>query len=250
MRATVGTSGWVYADWRGSFYPRGVPQRAWLGWFAERFPTVEVNASFYRLPTPGTFERWREETPDGFTFAVKASRYVTHVRRLRDAAQPVATLWERASLLGGKLGPVLFQLPPGFAVELELLRAFLGVLPRGMLPAFEFRDASWDAPEVLSALDAAGAAWVLADRPGARSPSHVTGGWSYVRFHQGTRAASGYPLPKLRRWADLLAALPADRVFAYFNNDTGGAAIRDARTLMRLLEERQVSVDAAQNSER
>jgi uncharacterized protein YecE (DUF72 family) len=250
MRATIGTSGWVYADWRGRFYPEGVPQRAWLGWFAQRFPTVEVNASFYRLPTPATFERWREETPDGFTFAVKASRFITHIRRLRDAAEPVETFWDRSLLLGEKLGPVLFQLPPGFSADVDLLRAFLRTLPRGMLPAFEFREASWDAPQVLAALEAANAAWVLADRPGTRVSPHVTGGWSYVRFHQGTRAGPGYRRAKLRRWADRLAALPADRAFVYFNNDPGGAAVRDARTLTELLEERGVPVDRAQNSER
>ncbi len=244
MRATVGTSGWVYPDWRGAFYPRGLPQRDWLPWFAERFPTVEVNASFYALPAPATFARWREATPEGFTFAVKASRYVTHIRRLRDAEAPVATFWERALALGDKLGPVLFQLPPGFVADVGLLHAFLQTLPRQMRAAFEFRDASWDTEEVRTALDAVDAAWVLADRPGWRVPLHVTGGWSYVRFHQGTRSAPGYPRAKLRRWADRIAGLPADRTFVYFNNDQGGAATEDARSLADLLAERGVTMPA------
>jgi uncharacterized protein YecE (DUF72 family) len=233
----VGTSGWQYDSWRGAFYPPGLPKRAWLGFFAERFPTVEVNNTFYRLPNPASFERWRTETPGRFVVTVKASRYLTHVRRLRDCRQPVETFWERARLLGSKLGPVLFQLPPHFGVDADLLRAFLGVLPAGMRPAFEFRDRSWEHAEVYDLLDEAGAAFVLADRPGARVPPVMTGGWSYVRFHEGRPGVADYPREKLRRWASRIAASGATETFVYFNNDPDGAAVRDAMALTAMLRE-------------
>src|SRR6266704_892516 len=184
----VGTSGWQYRDWKDRFYPAGLPQREWLPFFSERFPTVEVNNSFYRLPTEDVFVRWREASA------------------------------------------------PRFGVDVELLRAFLGVLPSPMRAAFEFRDPSWDRPEVLEALDRAGAASVLANRPGWRVPHTVTGGWSYIRFHQGTPSAPGYTRDKLRRWTERIAGLEASDVYVYFNNDTGGAAVRDAATLIDLLE--------------
>jgi uncharacterized protein YecE (DUF72 family) len=234
----VGTSGWQYAHWRNRFYPRGLPQRAWLDHYTSVFATVELNNSFYRLPKEETFDRWREATPNAFLFAVKASRYITHIRRLREASDPVDLFWSRASRLRAKLGPVLFQLPPNFKADPPLLAEFVAELPRGMRAAFEFRDDSWRSDEVLEILDGAGAAWVLADRPGWRVPEIVTGGWSYVRFHQGRPFHPAYAGSKLRRWADRIAASEAVDRFAYFNNDALGAAPEDALTLMRLLRER------------
>jgi uncharacterized protein YecE (DUF72 family) len=231
----VGTSGWQYDDWRGPFYPAELPKRAWLRFLATRFPTVEINNSFYRLPSAEAFGRWRDETPEGFVVALKASRFITHIRRMRDCRDPVELLWNRSMELGPRLGPVLFQFPPRFPADLERLRGFLPVLPRGMRAAFEFRDPSWETDEVLEALDEAGAAFVLADRPGARVRDVVTGGWAYIRFHQGRALAPGYTRTKLRRWADRIRGFPARDVFAYFNNDTGGAAVRDAITLTELL---------------
>ena len=235
MDVRIGTSGWVYRDWKGTIYPAEVPQRRWLEYIAERFPTVELNASFYRLPPRRTFEGWRQRVPPGFVFAVKMSRYLTHIRRLREPEEPIARFWEAATGLGRALGPVLFQFPPRFGVELALLRDTLALLPDGMRAAFEFRDASWETDEVLAALDARGAAWVLADRPNARVRPHVTGGWSYLRFHRGTEHGSDYPTAKLRRWADKIAALPVDVAYVYFNNDPGGAAVRDAEQLRAML---------------
>ena len=236
MEVRIGTSGWVYRDWREHVYPPGLPQGRWLEHVAERFPTVELNASFYRLPPRTTFEGWRTRVPSGFRFAVKMSRYLTHVRRLRDPEEPLARFWQAATGLGPALGPVLFQFPPRFGVELELLRRTLSILPPSMRAAFEFRDASWETDEVLAALDAAGAAWVLADRPGARVRPHVTGGWSYLRFHRGTEDGFDYPREKLRRWAEKIASLPAGEVYVYFNNDPGGAAVRDAEHLRSVLD--------------
>jgi uncharacterized protein YecE (DUF72 family) len=240
----VGTSGWQYRDWRGTFYPGKLPQREWLRFFATRFPTVEVNNSFYRLPEESSFERWRDETPEGFVVTVKASRYITHIRRLREARDSVELFLSRARLLRGKLGPVLFQLPPRFRADVELLERFLRGLPTGIRAAFEFRDRSWEEPAVYECLDRAGAAWVMPDRPGWRVPTVVTGGWSYVRFHQGGHGwlESDYARDKLRRWADRIAGLDATDVWVYFNNDQGGAAVRDAAAFMDLMERRGAKV--------
>jgi uncharacterized protein YecE (DUF72 family) len=235
-RVHVGTSGWQYRDWRGAFYPRDLPQRDWLPYFAHRFGTVEVNNSFYRLPERATFERWREQTPPGFIVTVKASRFITHLKRLKDPQDPVALFWERATGLGDRLGPVLFQLPPRFRADPDRLRRFLAVLPEAARPAFEFRDDSWLTDEVFSMLDAAGAALVWPDRPGAKVDLPVVAGWLYVRFHQGTRSGPDYRRDKLRRWASRIAAADARESFLYFNNDPTGAAIRDARAMIELLE--------------
>ncbi len=236
----VGTSGWQYRDWKGPFYPQDLPQREWLGFYTTRFSTVELNNSFYRLPEAETFDRWRRETPAGFVMTVKASRFITHLKRLHDPKDPVDLLWERATQLGPRLGPVLFQLPPRFAADPDRLAGLLEVLPAKMHAAFEFRDPSWHTPPVFELLDRAGAALVWADRPRANVDLPVTGGWTYVRFHQGGTRAPGYRKEKLRRWADRIAEIDADEGWIYFNNDTGGAAPRDAVTLRSLLRERRV----------
>ena len=239
----VGTSGWQYASWKnGAFYPKGVPQRAWLEHYVSRFPTVELNNSFYRLPDERTFAGWRSRVPKGFVFVVKASRYITHVRRLRDSSDPVELFWARATGLGDRLGPILFQTPPTLKADDRLLSDFLSVLPTGMRAAFEFRHDSWRHDEVFDLLDRAGAAWVLADRPRWRVPLVVTGGWSYVRFHQGRPSRPGYSADKLRTWADRISALPATDTFVYFNNDPQAAAPRDALRLMDLLHKRGQAV--------
>jgi uncharacterized protein YecE (DUF72 family) len=234
----IGTSGWQYDDWSGRFYPPKMPKSQWLAHFSARFPTVEVNNTFYRLPKEDAFVRWRRQTPSGFIVTVKASRYITHIRRLREAEDAVKLFWTRCRGLGDKIGPVLFQLPPRFPADPDRLRSFCRHLPKAMRPAFEFRDASWQCPATHQILDEAGAAFVLADSPGARVPDVVTGGWSYVRFHKGTRVSPGYTKAKLSRWADRLAAMDASDIFVYFNNDTGGAALRDAVTLFDILRRR------------
>ena len=234
----LGTSGWQYDDWKGRFYPPKLPKSQWLPFFAERFPTVEVNNTFYRLPGEAAFERWRDTSPPGFVVTVKASRYLTHIRRLRDPREPLKLFWTRARRLGPKLGPVLVQLPPRFPADHDRLRAFCRLLPKGMRTAFEFRDRSWETDETYAILDHAGAAFVMADWPGVQAPNVVTGGWSYIRFHKGTKLTPGYTSAKLRRWADRIADLRADDVFLYFNNDTGGAALRDAATLGEMLRKR------------
>jgi uncharacterized protein YecE (DUF72 family) len=245
----VGTSGWQYDDWSGRFYPDGLPKSRWLDYFSTRFASVEINNTFYRLPNEESFARWGRETPDGFVVTVKASRYITHIRRLRDAGDSVNLFWTRCRRLGPRLGPVLFQLPPRFPADPDRLRAFCRQLPKTMRAAFEFRDRSWERAETYRILHEAGAAFVLADSPGARVPAAITSGWSYVRFHKGTMVTPGYTRPKLRRWADRIAAMDAADVFVYFNNDTGGAAPRDAAILRDMLRERGCDVArAAQES--
>jgi uncharacterized protein YecE (DUF72 family) len=238
----VGTSGWQYDDWRGRLYPPDLPKTRWLDHFSQRFPTVEVNNTFYRLPGPEAFVRWRDSSADGFVVTIKASRFITHIRRLRDCREPVRLLWTRCRRLGHKLGPVLFQLPPRFPADPDRLRAFCRVLPDSMRPAFEFRDRSWETEEVFEILDYAGAAFVWADSPGSRVSEAITGGWAYVRFHKGSRVRPDYSRSKLRRWADRLSAIDAREIFVYFNNDTGGAAVRDAGVLTRYLSERAAGV--------
>jgi uncharacterized protein YecE (DUF72 family) len=238
----VGTSGWQYDDWRGPLYPEGLPKRGWLRHFSQRFPVVEVNNTFYMLPKEETFVRWREGSAEGFRFVVKASRYITHIRRLRDCRDTLGLLWSRIRRLGRKLGPVLFQLPPNLRADLGLLEGFLTLLPDRPAAAFEFRHPSWETDEVHRLLDDAGSALVLADRPRARVAPIVTGGWSYVRFHQGHPGGPGYRRAKLRRWAERLLSLDADETYVFFNNDPTGAAVRDARTLTDLLAARHAPV--------
>jgi len=233
----IGTSGWVYPHWRARFYPRGLPQARWLEHYARRFPTVEVNNSFYRLPPPGVFTAWRERTPREFIFAVKASRYITHVRRLRDARPALEVFWDRAVHLAPKLGPVLFQLPPRFRVDLARLDAFLAALPRSLRPVLEFRDPSWHVREVYALLQRHGAAYCIMVAPALRCEPVVTARTLYVRFHApgGTRPAFGRR--RLQPWADRIRDLmrEAESGWIYFNNDAEGAAVEDADTLRDLL---------------
>jgi len=238
----VGTSGWQYRDWRERFYPMGLPQRSWLSFYASRFATTELNSSFYRLPEVSSFERWKAETPHGFVIAVKASRFLTHLKRLEDPEEAVTRLWSRTQALGRRLGPVLFQLPPSLQADHGRLAGLLACLPAGMRAAFEFRDRSWNSDRTYRMLDEAGAALVWADRPATAIRLPITSAWAYIRFHQGSPRTPGYPRRKLARWADRIADLQSEQTWIYFNNDTGGAAVRDATTLVSLLEDRGAPV--------
>jgi uncharacterized protein YecE (DUF72 family) len=233
----VGTSGWQYRDWRNSFYPRGEAQSEWLRHYAARFATVELNNPFYRLPERSTFERWRETTPDDFAFAVKMSRYLTHVRRLREPEEPVHRFFERAEGLGEKLGPVLLQLPPTLEVDLGRLADTLDRFPAGVRVAVEPRDDSWFGDGLRSLLEERGAALCLADSPRRDTPVWRTAGWGFVRFHEGQAAPRPcYGERALATWAERTASLwdaQAD-VFCYFNNDARACAVRDAVTFARL----------------
>jgi uncharacterized protein YecE (DUF72 family) len=245
MPLHVGTSGWQYRDWRGGLYPEGLPQRAWLAHYATSFGTVEVNNAFYRLPEQSVFERWRAETPPGFVVAVKASRYLTHVRRLRDPAEPVARLAERAAGLGDRLGPYLLQLPPSLRADADRLDACLRAFPAGARVAVECRHESWWADDVRAVLERRSAALCWADRGGRPlAPLWATAGWGYLRLHEGTASPPPeYGRTALGTWLDRLAAAwrlgpGGDDAYVYFNNDHGGAAVRNARTLVRMAERR------------
>ncbi len=209
----------------------------WLAHYTAHFDTVELNASFYRLPTAEHFARWREQTPDGFLFAVKGNRFITHLKRLREPAEPLARFFEHASALGPRLGPVLWQLPPGFRRDLERLGAFLAALPEGRQRAFEFRHESWFCEPVYDVLRAYDAALCLADRGGGTTPLVRTASWVYVRLHGGLGENWRYLDTQLAAWAERIAAYRAGGapVYAYFNNDPHGHAVYDAQRLRALL---------------
>lgn len=231
----VGTSGWQYADWRGLVYPAKLPQRRWLEHYTTMFDTVEVNATFYRLPQTAAIERWAQTLPAEFVMTIKASRYLTHVKRLSEPGEPVARLLERIQPLRdrGLLGPVLLQLPPNLPASPELLATTLEQFPRNVRVAVEPREASWFTPKVRVVLERYGAALVWADRGGrATSPLWQTCDWLYLRLHHG-RHDWAYDDGDLRRWARRLAE--AADGYVYANNDPGGAAVRDAARMRTLL---------------
>jgi len=235
----IGCSGWNYAHWRnGVFYPPRLPSHRWLDWYARFFDTVEVNMTFYRLPKPEVVQRWVDETPDGFDFTVKASRYLTHVKRLRDTGEGVARFLERIEPLRqaqSKLGPLLWQLPPDFRRDDERLAAALERLPPGR-HCFEFRHESWFAEEVLDLLRSHGVALVIGhDRRRPFQTLDLTTDWTFVRFHGGARGGRGnYSATELDEWAERIAGfgVPA---WVYFNNDREGFAVRNALRLKELL---------------
>jgi uncharacterized protein YecE (DUF72 family) len=245
----VGTSGWQYRDWRGRFYPDKLPQRAWLEWYASAFATVEVNNAFYRLPERGTFENWRKRTPGDFVVTVKMSRYLTHIKRLRDPREPVARFLDRADGLGGKLGPVLLQLPPSLRADIDLLDAVLAEFPARVRVAVEPRHPSWWVPAARDTLRRRGAALCWADRLGRPvTPLWRTADFGYLRLHEGrARPRPGYGRRALGTWLDRVADTfePGCDTFVYFNNDPGGAAVRDAITLAGLARRRGVEVTRA-----
>ena len=234
----IGTSGWNYKHWRGIFYPRDLPPRDWLGFYARHFDTVEINYSFYRLPSRENFAAWGEEAPAGFLFAVKANRFITHLKRLREPEEPLGRFFERAAALGRTFGPVLWQLPPHFHRDEQRLAEFLAALPRDCQHAFEFRHDSWFVQSVYDALAAHDAALCLADRGGGTSPLEITASWTYVRFHGGLGDGWAYRDGQLSTWAERIASYRARGlpVYAYFNNDPHGYAIADGRRLRALLD--------------
>lgn len=233
----VGCSGWQYRHWRGDFYPADQPMSRWLEWYARTFDTVEVNNSFYRLPEAATFDAWRARVPAGFIFAVKASRYLTHLKRLKDPIEPIERFFDRASHLLDKLGPVLYQLPPHWGCDPDRLRAFLRAVPPRRLQAMEFRDPDWYRDEVFRLLERHGFALCVHDMSGSASPQLAVGPFVYVRLHGPARYAGRYPDAMLRDWAAWLARAHrgGKDAYVYFNNDVGGHAPRDALRLKRML---------------
>jgi uncharacterized protein YecE (DUF72 family) len=234
----IGTSGYVYPHWRkGVFYPLGLAAKQELAYYAARFRTVELNNPFYRLPTPEMFIRWRERTPSDFDFAVKASRYITHIKRLHNVADEIALFMERATVLGPKLGPVLFQLPPTQQLDTVRLRNFLALLTQGQRWVMEFRHPSWHTGETYQLLAAAGVALCI-PVGGRLEAAHITTApFTYIRMHRGQEPAGGFTSEELKSWAARVRALATSgkEVYIYFNNDWEGFALRDAVKFERLL---------------
>ncbi|MBC9731392.1 DUF72 domain-containing protein [Streptomyces sp. TRM68367] len=238
MTLYVGTSGWQYRDWRDVLYPAGLPMRLWLEEYAARFATVEINNAFYRLPSRENFAAWRERVPADFVVAVKASRFLTHIKRLRDPEEPVHRLMSHAEGLADRLGPVLLQLPPTLRADAELLDACLACFPASTRVAVEPRHDSWWTPEIREVLSSRGAALCWADiRAHPTTPLWRTTGWGYVRFHEGRAGRwPHYGRQSLDTWAHRIADTwsRGEDVYAYFNNDPNAAAVGDAVTFARV----------------
>ncbi len=236
MTLRIGTSGWVYKHWRGIYYPESLLQREWFSFSAREWNTCEINNSFYRLPSEAAFDAWREQAPPGFLYAVKASRYLTHMKKLSDPEEPLHTFFERANHLGPTLGPILYQLPPHWKLNLDRLAYFLSVLPKGYTHVVEFRDQSWMTDEVFTLLEQFGVAHCIHDMHPLDVPVRVTAPPVYVRFH-GDHYAGDYSLDMLKTWAERIARWNQEGldVFVYFNNDVGGFAVKNARELKELL---------------
>lgn len=235
----VGTSGFSYPDWKGSFYPVRLATREFLPFYSSRFRCLEVNNTFYRLPQETTLTRWRDITPDGFVFAVKASRFITHIKRLEEPEATVPVFLERIRCLGRKLGPVLFQLPARFPFNGVKLDAFCKVLDNGVPCTFEFRDPDWFRHETCDILNRHGAAFCIYDFAGTLSPDWVTADFAYIRFHgpQTTPYRGGYPPEFLERWAEKIRRwLKEGRaVYVFFDNTMEGHAPEDALRLLQML---------------
>ena len=235
-RVRVGCSGWMYDDWRGRLYPEREPKRRWLELYAEHFDTVEVNSTFYRLARREAVAGWVRQTPESFLFAVKASRYLTHIRRLVDVAEGVKRFYDPLGPMieADRLGPVLWQLPENFHRDDERLHGWLQSLPKGM-HTIEFRHASWFAPEVMEALRAHRVALTIGDHPKRPFQSdEATAPWRFVRFHYGSRGREGnYSAREIDGWAARIAGWRRrEEVFAYFNNDWRGFATANAKALL------------------
>lgn len=234
----IGTSGWHYEDWRRLFYPRELARSKWLEFYARHFTTVELNNSFYRLPSENAFINWREASPEDFVFAIKVSRFITHIKRLKDAEEPLQNFLERVDLLKGKLGPLLYQLPPNMKRNDERLDNFLAILPRQYRHVFEFRHGSWFDDDVFNILKRYDAGFCVFDMPDLTSPVVATADFAYVRFHGSSGLySSNYSDKELSSWAKKIAKLGENlkAVYIYFNNDAGGYAINNARALTRFL---------------
>jgi uncharacterized protein YecE (DUF72 family) len=234
----IGTSGWHYDHWRGPFYPPEMAAADFLEFYIRRFHTVEVNNTFYQLPEKKTLHTWAETVPKSFIFTVKASRYITHMKKLKDPKKSVAKFFRRVEVFGPRLGPVLFQLPPRWKVNPERLSAFLEQLPPEHRYAFEFRDDSWFDDRIYRILLEHEAAWCIYHLAGRLSPKEVTANFSYIRLHGPGRAYQGqYDGRTLSGWAGAISAWSraGKDVYCYFDNDQNGYAAQDAGRLQEML---------------
>ena len=236
-RLYCGACGWNYSDWRPRFYPKKLAQSKWLGYYCRHFDTVEINNSFYRLPEKHTFESWKDQSPEGFIFAVKASRYLTHIKKLKDPEEPLDRLLSHSSGLGEKHGPILYQLPPRWRADLDRLQHFLKLLPKDMRHVFEFRDDSWQSEEVWSALSRYSAAYCIMDHPDLPLHIRTTTGFSYIRMHYGDSIRGNYSDEQLSVWAHRIEELlKCGDVYVYFNNDQRAFAVKNAVALKKMFK--------------
>lgn len=236
----IGTSGWSYKHWTDIFYPRNVKPKDWLTYFANFFQTVEINSSFYHLPAKKTFLNWQKVTPDDFIFSVKASRFITHVLKLKNASEPWERFIKNAEGLGNKLGPILFQFPPNWSFNKDRLTDFLKILPHKYLYAFEFRNESWFQKETYQLLEKFGAALCIADSPRYPCVLKITAPFTFIRMHGGKILyASEYSIEELSLWSERIKKFIEQniKVFVYFNNDAYGYAVKNAQQLIELLKE-------------
>ncbi len=238
-RYLIGTSGWHYDWWKERFYPAGLSKPQWLDFYSRHFTTVELNNSFYRLPSEKAFTTWRESSRQDFLFAVKVSRFLTHVKRLKGVEEALENFMARARFLGEKLGPLLYQLPPNMHRNDQLLESFLALLPSGLQHVFEFRHPSWLKDRVIQILRDHNIGFCVFDMPDFTTPVLATTGFAYLRFHGSTGLYSScYSDEELERWAQRIAELGRglEAVYIYFNNDTEAFAVMNAQALERLLK--------------
>jgi uncharacterized protein YecE (DUF72 family) len=238
VRYYVGTSGWHYEHWKGLFYPHDLRKDRWLQFYADYFSTVELNNSFYRLPSENAFINWKNSSPDGFSFTVKASRFITHIKRLKDISEPLDTFLSRARLLQEKLGPILYQLPPNMKRNDDILETFLSSLPHDCMHVIEFRNESWLCDSVFETLRKNNIGLCVFDMPGLDCPLAATADFGYIRFHGSTELySSNYTDEELRRWAERISILGNEltSMYIYFNNDMQAYAVNNALTIQKTL---------------
>ncbi|MHC4456062.1 MAG: DUF72 domain-containing protein [Planctomycetota bacterium] len=230
----IGTSGWHYNHWTELFYPPKLPKSKWFRHYAEHFDTVEINNTFYQLPKEETFKNWHRQAPEDFIFTVKANRYITHIKRLKEPADSLGRFFERANLLKENFGPVLYQLPPNFHKDLDRLRDFLQALPKDRIAVFEFRHTSWFSQHTYELLGEFNVGFCIHDMPGVPTPRVITGDIIYLRFHGATGKYEGdYPKSALQDWTKWLKehTRQVRSIYAYFNNDIHAYAAYNAKTL-------------------
>ena len=233
----IGTSGWYYDHWKEKFYPADLPRSKWFEYYAKHFNTVEINNTFYHLPKEQILQRWHKIAPKDFLYTVKANRYTTHIKRLKDVAEPLERFFERANLLKSSLGPILYQLPPSLHKNLDLLETFIKLLPKRKTAVLEFRHQSWYEDDTYKLLDKYGISFCIHDMPGKESPRIVTGNVIYMRFHGTTGRYSGsYTKSQLQNWVDWLKTKGKNMhtIYIYFNNDAQSHAIKNAKQLREL----------------
>lgn len=239
-RILIGTSGWHYKHWKGPFYPKDMKPGRFLGYYAERFSTAEINNSFYKLPEEKTLKQWKQTAGDDFTFSVKASRFITHMKKLKDPLETLPNFSNRVKLLGNNLGPVLYQLPPKWNCNVERLKSFLKALENCPYRAvFEFRDPSWFNEDVYRALSDHNAAFCIYDMQGSQCPKEVTADFAYIRLHgPGEKYQGQYRTQDLAGWAGAIStwSRAGKEIYCYFDNDDSGFAAQDALRLKESLD--------------